>query len=176
MFTSTSTALPLSNTALAARLALFISKGFMFSPDFTKAAEAAKEQFGYGEDSLFECLLHPAALLVTQYNIHDDHPGVFEYEVAEPLGAWLAEYLAVPENDGSIEWDVLIEKVEALTDRFFNFRNTLTPSEAAAIESLRKAGFAVAVWSPRELRGVSPKTLESCVVQHGNEVIEDLCR
>ena len=141
MFTSTSTALPISNTALAARLAIFIAKGFMSSPNFPQAAHAAKEQFGYGEDSLLESLLHPAALLVTQYNIHDDHPGVFEYEVAEPLGKWIAAYLALPENDGSIEWEVMVEKVNSLADQFFNFRNTMTPSEAAAIESLCQAGF-----------------------------------
>ena len=176
MFTSTSTALPIPNTALAARLAIFISKGFLSSPDFPKASQAAKEQFGYGEDSLLECLLQPAALLATQYDLHSDHPGVFEYEVAEPLGEWIAEYLALPENDGSIEWAVMIEKVNTLADQFFNFRNTMTPTEAAAIESLWLAGFAVAVWSPHELRGVSPKALESCVLQHGNEVIEDLRR
>jgi hypothetical protein len=176
MFTSTRTALPISNTALAARMSIFIAKGFLSSPDFPEASQAAKEQFGYGEDSLLECLLHPATLLAEQYDTHDDHPGVFEYEVAEPLGKWIAAYLALPETDGSIEWAVLIEKIQILTDRFFNFRNTMTPSEDAAIESLRKAGFAVVVWSPRELRGVSPKSLESRVVQHGNEVIEDLCR
>lgn len=176
MFTSPRTALPISNTALAARMSIFIAKGFLSSPDFPDASQAAKEQFGYGEDSLLECLLHPATLLAEQYDTHDDHPGVFEYEVAEPLGKWIAAYLALPETDGSIEWAVLIEKIQILTNRFFNFRNTMTPSEDAAIESLRKAGFAVVVWSPRELRGVSPKSLESRVVQHGNEVIEDLCR
>ena len=176
MFTSTSTTLPISNTVLAARLAIFISKGFLSSPDFPDASQAAKERFGYGEDSLLECLLFPASLLAEQYDTHEDHPGVFEYEVAEPLGKWIAAYLALPETDGSIEWAVLIEKSQILTDRFFNFRNTMTPSEDAAIESLRKAGFAVVVWSPSELAGVTPKSLESCVVQHGNEAIEDLRR
>lgn len=176
MFTSIRFPIPLASSHIAARLAIFISKGFLSSPDFPDASQAAKERFGYGEDSLLECLLFPASLLAEQYNTHEDHPGVFEYEVAEPLGKWIAAYLALPETDGSLEWEVMVEKIQILTDRFFNFRNTMTPSEDAAIESLRKAGFAVVVWSPSELAGVSPKSLESCVVQHGNEAIEDLRR
>lgn len=176
MFTSTSTALPLSNTALAARLAIFVSKGFLSSPAFPKASEAAKEQFGYGEDSLLECLLHPAALLATQYDLHSDHPGVFEYEVAEPLGTWLAEYLALPENDGSIEWEVMTEKVRLLTDGFFRVRSYLTPEEEAVITKLRQDGFAVVIWSPSELVGVTPGVLEEYAVQLGNEAIDDLRR
>lgn len=175
MFTSPTT-LPISNTALAARIAIFIAKGFMSSPNFPQAAHAAKEAFGYGEDSLLENLLHPAALLVTQHDIYEDHPGVFEYEVAEPLGEWLAEYLALPENQGSVGWDVLQERVEELTAAFFNVRNSLTTEEQTVLAKLRQAGFAVVVWSPSELAGVTPRVIEEHAVQHGDEAIEDLRR
>lgn len=176
MFTSTSTALPISNTALAARLAIFIAKGFLASPNFPQAAHAAKEAFGYGEDSLLENLLHPAALLVTQHDIYEDHPGVFEYEVAEPLGEWLAEYLATPENEGSVGWDVLQERIEELVAEFFNIKNSLTTEEQTTLAKLRQAGFAVAIWTPAELGNVDPQRIECLAIERGNEALEDLRR
>lgn len=175
MFTS-STTLPRSNTALAARIAIFIAKGFLNHPDFRQAAEAAKGAFGYGEDSLLECLLSPAALLAESHEKFDAHPGVFEYEVAEPLGEWLAEYLTIPENEGSIGWAVVVEKAESLSSAFFNIRESLTTEEQAVIAKLRQAGFAVAIWSPTELVGVDPRSIEELAVERGNEAIDDLRR
>lgn len=44
----------------------------------------------------------------------------------------------------------------------------------AAIHSLRKAGYAVVVFNPDELRGVPPDRLEDRLIELGNEMIDQL--
>jgi len=47
-----------------------------------------------------------------------------------------------------------------------------TESQYAAIHALQKAGFAVIVWSPEELRGVDPEDVEERSIELGSEVID----
>lgn len=104
---------------LAARQLSYLTKGLIKSPQFDEAYNNATEHFGYGEDSMLECLQIPAALLADIYDSNDNHPGVFEYEVTEKVGAFLAEYLAVPENTGSVPWDVVVEYAGMKAAEFF---------------------------------------------------------
>lgn len=51
----------------------------------------------------------------------------------------------------------------------------MTPAQRQAITDLRLAGYAVAIFSPSELDGnVEPRTLESRLVELGNQAIEDM--
>ena len=51
---------------------------------------------------------------------------------------------------------------------------TLTENDKNMIENLRDRGFAVVVYSPDELEGVDPDTLESDLVTFGNHTLEVL--
>lgn len=50
----------------------------------------------------------------------------------------------------------------------------MTPEQEKAINELRDAGYAVVVYSPQELQGVSRDRLESRLVADGADHIEDL--
>jgi hypothetical protein len=47
----------------------------------------------------------------------------------------------------------------------------MTEAQNKVINELRESGYAIAIWSPEEVQGVSNKDLESQVAQFGNEVI-----
>lgn len=107
------------NDALTLRQVAYLTKGLIQSSDFHLASAKATEFFGYGEDSLLESLQVPASLLADIYDSNENHPGGFEYEVTEKVGAFLAEYLAVPENEGSVPWDVVVEYANQEASKFF---------------------------------------------------------
>lgn len=50
----------------------------------------------------------------------------------------------------------------------------MTDLQLQAIAELRDAGYAVAVFSPDELEGLTPKSIENVCVNAANEAIEDL--
>lgn len=50
----------------------------------------------------------------------------------------------------------------------------MTNEQYESIKALRKAGFAVAVFSPSELRGVEPAKVEAQLVEYGWDVIDAL--
>jgi len=52
---------------------------------------------------------------------------------------------------------------------------TMNEQQKETVRSLRLKGFAVVVFSPSELEGVNPETLQDRLIQLGNEAIEDLC-
>jgi len=47
----------------------------------------------------------------------------------------------------------------------------MTEAQNKVINELRESGYAIAIWSPEEVEGVSNKDLESQVAQFGNEVV-----
>lgn len=51
----------------------------------------------------------------------------------------------------------------------------MNEEEETIIRGLRKKGFAVIIWTPEELCGVSPDTVETRCIELGHEVIECLC-
>lgn len=50
----------------------------------------------------------------------------------------------------------------------------MSPEEMEVIAALRNRGFAVVVWTPEELAGVSRKHVEDRSIELGWQVIEDL--
>ena len=102
---------------IQARQLAYLVKGFTNSPDFAEAYNKTTETFGYGEDSLLECLHFPSHLLADIYDSHDDHPGVFEYEVTQCIGGLLAAHLA---TYGECEWDTLRVAVNEYAEQFFD--------------------------------------------------------
>ena len=102
---------------IQARQLAYLVKGFTSSPDFSEAYNKTTETFGYGEDSLLECLHFPSHLLADIYDSRDDHPGVFEYEVTQHIGIFLAAHLAIY---GECEWDTLRVAVNEYAEQFFD--------------------------------------------------------
>ena len=51
---------------------------------------------------------------------------------------------------------------------------TMTAEETAVIAELRHRGYAVIVWTPEELDGVSHRHVEDRSIELGHQVIEDL--
>lgn len=49
-----------------------------------------------------------------------------------------------------------------------------TPEVVQALDTLRDAGFAVAAFTPDELRGANPRYVEDLMVERGHWAIEDL--
>ena len=48
-----------------------------------------------------------------------DFPGVFDYEVSEPLGAWIGDAMANPESQTIYHLDACLERTKELIDKFF---------------------------------------------------------
>lgn len=51
----------------------------------------------------------------------------------------------------------------------------MNESELAVIRALSSRGYAVAIWAPDELRGVSPSLIESLMIERGADAIDTLC-
>lgn len=50
----------------------------------------------------------------------------------------------------------------------------MTAAQRSVISALREEGYAIAIWTPAELGSADAGSVESRVVELGNEVIEDL--
>jgi hypothetical protein len=50
----------------------------------------------------------------------------------------------------------------------------MTPEQRKAVQELRSAGWAVILWTPKELRNASPGRVEDRSIELGHQVIEDL--
>lgn len=102
---------------LASRQLSFLTLGFTRSQHFDAAYKVTTLHFGYGLDSLLECLVFPASYLAQVYDDHDDHDGVFEYEVSETVGDLLATLLA--DRNGQLDWRDFIKATQPVLNRFF---------------------------------------------------------
>lgn len=102
---------------IQARQLAYLVKGFTNSPHFAEAYSRTTGNFGYGEDSLLECLHFPSHLLADIWDAHEYHPGVFEYGVTQHIGSLLAAHLAIY---GECEWDTLRVAVNEYAEQFFN--------------------------------------------------------
>lgn len=48
----------------------------------------------------------------------------------------------------------------------------MTKTQIKAIKELHDAGYAVIIWTPDELDGVKPETVEESSISHGWDIIE----
>ena len=101
------------NTHTLLHLHSYLTMGFIQHPLFRTLVD----KWGGGELELLSCLIDVTPYLQEKYDEHDDHPGIFLYEVAEPAGAALADWMAVNADDTTTrfpepsEWTPLIDSL-----------------------------------------------------------------
>lgn len=52
----------------------------------------------------------------------------------------------------------------------------MTPYQLKALQELSDEGYAVIIWTPEELRGVSANKVEDRSIELGSEIISDLAK
>jgi hypothetical protein len=60
------------------------------------------------------------------------------------------------------------------TEKETEDKEKLTDTDVDYIISLKRRGFAVILWSPRELGGVSPSKVEGLSIEFGHELIQSM--
>lgn len=102
-----------TDTQALLHLHSYLTMGFIQHPLF----RTITDKWGGGELELLSCLIDVTPYLQEKYDEHDDHPGVFLYEVAEPAGAALADWMAVNSDDQSArfpdpsEWTPIMDSL-----------------------------------------------------------------
>lgn len=69
----------------------YVIKGFCGGPHFRPALDVLSEK--YGEVDAMQTVINFAQVVDEQY-YGSDFGGVFVYDVAEPMGAWIAQWVA----------------------------------------------------------------------------------
>lgn len=96
----------------------YLTMGFIQHPLF----RTITDKWGCGELELLSCLNDVTPYLQEKFDSVEEHPGVFLYEVAEPAGAALADWMAVNSDDQSARFPVPSEWtpiVDNLCHEFF---------------------------------------------------------
>jgi hypothetical protein len=83
----------------------------------------------------------------------------------------LPDYLQVDHPHSNLDAADLQESIDGTAAFFYEHLQSVQNN---AITQMRLAGYAIVRFSPEELTGVEPKTLENRLVELGNQAIEDL--
>lgn len=101
------------NTHTLLHLHSYLTMGFIQHALF----HTITDKWGCGEAELLSCLINVTPYLQEKYDEQDEHPGIFLYEVAEPAGKALADWMAVNSDDTSTkfpepsEWKPIMDKL-----------------------------------------------------------------
>lgn len=93
--------------------AVYIVKGFFEIARVTAISETQKWKEG-GEINLVDWLSHLSIEVESRWDEERDFPGVWLYDVAEPLGNWVAHY--INEHFETPEPKLISEKITELVD------------------------------------------------------------
>lgn len=101
----------------------YLTMGFIQHPLF----RTITDKWGCGELELLSCLNDVTPYLQEKFDSVEEHPGVFLYEVAEPAGAALADWMAVNSDDQSARFPVPSEWTPIVDNLCHEFFKDLPP-------------------------------------------------